>query len=117
MSRAPSLGFQASMSTHLLACGLTRSPAADRTNCCAALPLQFAIWITAPFAVDPQATSMPLLFEVCRVPLVKAHFCAALLLQPHICSGTPSEKLPFGTSMHLLLRLLISEPPPLPPPL
>jgi|tagenome__1003787_1003787.scaffolds.fasta_scaffold20892911_2 hypothetical protein len=40
---APSLPFQSRMSTHLSACGLTRSPAAERTNCWAAFPLQVAI--------------------------------------------------------------------------
>src|SRR3954470_10371563 len=106
------------MSMHLLACGFTRSPAAERTNCCAGLPLQPTIWMTAPFAVEPPATSMHLLFDVCSVPLTNVHFCAPVPLQPYICSGTPSEKLEFGTSMHLLFQLLSTElvlPPPPPP--
>src|SRR3954447_4801808 len=106
------------MSMHLLAWAFTRSPAADRTNCWAGLPLQPTIWITAPFAVDPHATSMHLLLAVCSVPPVKVHFCAPVLLHPYICSGTPSEKFEFGTSMHLLFQLLrIELVPPLPPPL
>src|SRR3954469_10664555 len=104
------------MSMHLLACGLTRSPAADRTNCWAALPLQFAIWIAVPLAVEPPATSMHLLFEVCSWPLTKAHFWAPLPLQPHICRCTPSLKFALGTSMQRPFQSLTSEPPALPPP-
>ncbi len=51
---------------------------------------------------------MHLLFWVCRVPPVKVHFWAVLPLQFHICSGAPSTKLQFGTSMHLPFQLLIS---------
>jgi hypothetical protein len=39
-SFAPSAALLSLMSTHLLACTLTRSPAADSTNCCAPVPLQ-----------------------------------------------------------------------------
>src|SRR4051812_33379648 len=97
ISRAPSLAFQASMSTHLFAWGFTRSPAADRTNCWAGFPLQLAIWMTVPLAVEPPDTSRHLLFEVCRVPFTKSHFCAAVPLHPHICTWTPSAKFAFGT--------------------
>src|ERR1700733_5312951 len=98
------------MSMHLFACGLTRSPAADNTNCWAGFPLQPTIWMTAPFAVEPQATSMHLPLAVCSVPLTKFHRCAPVPLQPYICSATPSEKFEFGTSMHLLFQLLSTAP-------
>src|SRR3954453_4688911 len=65
--------------------------------------------MTAPLAVEPHATSMHLLLDVCRVPFTNVHFCAPLPLHSHICSGTPSEKFAFGTSMHSPFQSLISE--------
>ena len=42
-----------------------------------------AIWMAAPFAVEPQATSMHLLFWVRSEPPEKVHFCAAVPLSDH----------------------------------
>src|SRR5690349_17529433 len=63
---------------------------------------------------------MHLLFWLRRVPPVKVHFWALVLLQVHICRGALSTKFELGTSMHLLLSELITgtpvgcgfEPPP-----
>src|SRR4051812_44477866 len=54
---------------------------------------------------------MHLLFWLTRAPPLAVHCCALVPLQPHICSCAPSVKVPLGTSMHLLLRLLISADP------
>ena len=67
--------------------------------------------------VPPPAASRHLPFEVCSWPLTASQRCAAVPLQPHICTRTPSEKFAFGTSMHLLFMLLMIACPLLPPPL
>src|SRR3954451_10375157 len=54
---------------------------------------------------------MHLLFWLFTAPPLRVHFWAPVLLQPHICSGALSTKFEFGTSMHLLFRLLIREDP------
>src|SRR3978361_1287741 len=67
--------------------------------------------MTVPLPVPAPAASMHLLFWVFSRPPVNSNFCGARLLHGHICSCTPSEKLPAGTSMHLPFQLLISELP------
>src|SRR6185503_7453272 len=67
-STASLFGFQSAMSTHLFACGFTRSPAPLSTHCWAGLPLHVAICTAAPLAVEPHATSRHLLFSVRSVP-------------------------------------------------
>ena len=83
---APLPEFQPVMSTHLLACGLTRSPAAPRTNCWLAPPLQVYSWIAAPLVVEPPSTSMHMLFWVRSVPPVNSQFWLAPPLQSHTAS-------------------------------
>src|SRR6185295_16906655 len=105
------------MSTHRFDTGLTRSPAALKTNCWAGWSWQPTIWIGVLFAVPPPAASRHLPFEVCSWPLTWFQRCALVPLQVYICTSTPSEKLAPGTSMHLLFMLLmIAWPVPPPPP-